>query len=123
MKGEKMSKNKKIELFSDAFRSGVGHSVFQCNCGKEFYNSTGGWGWDEGELEELQNSGAIDLDYTVSTILFEGTEYALDCDCWHKRALLIFDFLISHNPRIIELFKLYKQHKQEETDNVVVDVK
>jgi len=27
-----------------------------------FYNSNGGWDWEEGELEELMNSNAVDLD-------------------------------------------------------------
>ena len=91
-----MTKEEKIEILEDAFRSGIGHSRFECNCGNVFYNSNGSWDWEEGELEELNNSDATDLDYTVSTVILEGIEYCMDCICWHKKALLIFDFLISH---------------------------
>jgi len=111
-----MNKKEKIEIIEHAFRSGIGHSRCQCVCGNMFYNSNGGWDWEDGELEELEKSNAINLDYTVDTIMLEGKEYCVDCDCWHDKALNIFAFLISHNHQIVDLFLDYKKYKQQEVD-------
>ena len=115
-----MNEKDKIEIFEIAFRSGVGHSRMECVCGKVFYNSNGRWDWEDGELEELKKSNATDLDYTVGSVFFEEKEYCLDCDCWHKRALVIFESLVRHNHQIAELFSLCKKTKQEEVDNISV---
>lgn len=113
-----MDREDKLEIYETAFRGGTGHSRFECNCGKVFYNSNGKWDWEEGELETLEGTGATDLDHTVGTVLFEEKEYSADCDCWHERALLICDFLISHNHQIIELFKDYKKTMQAKVDYI-----
>jgi hypothetical protein len=118
----KMTKKEKLEIFEDAFMDDTAGSWRTCNCGKDFYNSNGRWDWDEGRLEALEKDyKAIDLDYSVGTITFEGTEYCLDCDCWHKRALMIFGFVMSHNSAIVSLFRAVKKHKLAKAESIAVE--
>ena len=113
-----MDKQKKIQIFEEAFSCQAGHSCFECNCGAVFYNSNGSWDWEEGHLEELTKSNATDLDYSVEDIKFEGKYYCKDCNCWHERALKVFGFLLSHNWQIIDLYKLVKKQKAKEVDDI-----
>lgn len=100
----------KLERFERAFNSGSGGCRRVCECGQEFYNSDPGWTWDDGELEDLESSSAIDCDWTVGTIIFEGKEYVMDCDCWHERALKIMRWIDSHDDEIA----LYLSGEKEE---------
>ena len=83
----------KLDRFGRAFSSGSGGCRRTCECGREFYNPSGGWDWEPGELEKLDKGTAQSLDWTVGTIILEGTEYVEDCDCWHPRAEKIMAFL------------------------------
>ena len=118
-----MSDKEKIEIFEEAFRDkGFTGSRRDCACGNIFYNSEGGWDWEDGELEGLdQNIKATDVDYSVGTITFEGKEYCLDCTCWHKRALMIFVFLLAHNSSIVALFRAVKKHELERAESIEVE--
>ena len=114
-----MTNEKKIEIFEEAFRDMVAGSQRECDCGKIFYNSNGGWDWEDGELEALEKSkSATDLDYSVGTITFEGNEYCLDCNCWHKRAVKIFGFLMSHNSPVVALFRAVKKHELARAESI-----
>ena len=115
-----MNKQEKIEICEEAFSCHAGHSCFSCNCGKVFYNSNGGWDWEEGHLEELEKSNAIDLDYAVEDLTFEGQYFCKDCSCWHDRALRIFNFLMAHNRQIVDLFKAAKKLEQKKVDAIRV---
>lgn len=92
----------KLERFAAAFDSHRGSCRGVCNCGKEFYNSSGGWDFEKGELAELESNEATDLDWSVSFIEFEGKEFVRDCDCWHDRAERIMAFLNGHHNEIAE---------------------
>ena len=118
-----MNDVEKIEIFEDAFKDqGFVGSRRDCICGNIFYNSNGGWDWEDGELEELaKNKRAFDVDYSVGTITFEGKEYCLDCTCWHKRALMIFRFLTTHNSPIVALFRAVKKHELALAGSIEVD--
>lgn len=117
-----MRKKEKLEIFEDAFRDHIAGSYRECNCGKVFYNSNGGWDWEDGELEALEKSNtAMDLDYSVGTITFENKEYCLDCNCWHKRALMIFGFVMSHNLPIVALFRAVKKHELVKAESITVE--
>ena len=113
----------KIEIFEEAFRDrGFVGSRRDCACGNIVYNSDGGWDWEEGELEGLaKNLKATDVDYSVGTITFEGKEYCLDCNCWHKRAVMIFGFLMAHNSPIVALFRAVKKYKLAQVESIEVE--
>ena len=113
-----MKQETKVEIFEEAFGSDTAGSCRECDCGKVFYNSNGGWDWEDGELAGLNGSDAVDLDYSVGTVIFESKEYCKDCTCWHKRALAIFDFLVTHNYKIASFFKHYKAQKQKEAEDI-----
>ena len=68
----------------------------QCDCGVQYYDSHGGWDWDEGELEALEADPTAKDVWSIHRISFEGKEYIEACDCWHKRALAIIGFIESH---------------------------
>ncbi len=117
-----MSDKEKLEIFEDAFRDQTAGSYRECDCGREFYNSNGGWDWEDGELEVLEKSNtSFDLDYSVGTLSFEGKEYCLDCGCWHKRALRIFGFVMSHNSQIVALFQAVKKYELAKADSIAVE--
>ena len=117
-----MTDKEKIEIFEEAFKNMTAGHYRQCACGEEYYNSNGGWDWEEGELEALEkDKKATDLDYSVGTLSFEGKEYCLDCKCWHKRALMIFGFLMSHNSPIVALFRAVKKYEIARAESIEVD--
>lgn len=110
-------KEPKLENFIEAFHSHSGGSVRECNCGRVFYNSSGGWDWENGELEKLQASKtATDLEWSVSTVVFEGKECVIDCDCWEKRAEQIMRFLDGHAVQICDYFKAEKRRMTKAAD-------
>lgn len=95
--------SKPKSTFFKAFTLPVGNCRATCNCGKIYYNSTGGWDFTDNELKELrENQFAIDLDYSVSFVGFEGSVYVYDCSCWHERALKIQSFLDGHSEQIAD---------------------
>lgn len=118
-----MTDKEKIEIFKEAFREKVfTGSRRDCICGNIFYNSGGGWDWEDGELEGLaKNIKAFDVDYSVSTITFEGKERCLDCNCWHKRALMIFEFVMTHNSPIVELFRAVKKYELAKAESIAIE--
>ena len=114
-----------VENFEESFRTGTSGCIRTCECGITYYNPDNIWTFEDGELEKLEKDPeTIGLDYSVSTIEFEGKEYVCSCDCWHERAEKIMDFLDSHIYGIAEYFKLEKQRKQEKVNNIpdVIDM-
>lgn len=101
----------KRENFERAFSGGGGGCRRECKCGREFYNPDRLWSWEDGEIEALQSRGATSLDYTVSTLFFEGSEYVMDCDCWHERAAKIIQWMDGHAGEIAEYLSLEKERK------------
>ena len=93
-------KFKPKKTFYDAFKVPVGSCRGTCNCGKVYYNSNGGWDFDENEIEQLKLMGATDLDYSIGFIEFEGLTYIYDCECWHERAVKIQSFIDGHSHQI-----------------------
>lgn len=105
-----MNEQKKIEIFEEAFRSGVGHSEFTYCCGKVFYNSNGGWDWEDGELEELEKSGATDLakkrnfypalsSCKLNSIFFNRTGVHIKSNCRKSMRLRFFGIKLSFSFR------------------------
>lgn len=103
----------KFDNFECAFDMHTGGCRHTCACGKTYYNSDGGWDWDEGELEKLKaDENAIDLDHAVGLIYLEGCEFVMDCDCWHKRAEHVMAFIDAHAQQIADYLRLEKIRKQ-----------
>lgn len=97
--------------FEDAFDCGASGAVRHCNCGRVFYNSDGGWDFEPGELESLKASGATDLDHACGEINFNGKTYAIDCPCWHDRAMAVIEFLNEHAQSIADFLTNEKKRK------------
>lgn len=93
-----------MQSFESAFMTGTGSCRMRCECGKEFYDGVHGLGWEEGELEALKKSNAVEMDHGPSSIDFEGRFYVADCDCWHERATRIISFLDGHASKIISFY-------------------
>jgi hypothetical protein len=101
-----------IPNFERAFDTGTGSCVRTCACGRVFYNPDSDWDFAQGELKELQeNPDATWLDYAVTSVSFEGTEYVTDCKCWHERAEKIMGFIDGHAYKIAEYLTLEKERK------------
>jgi len=101
-----------IESFEIAFSDGVGSCRSMCACGKVFYNPDPFWEWEEGELEELINDpDAIQLDYSVGYVSFEGRTFVNACDCWHERAKQIKEFIDRHSVKIARYLNEEKKRK------------
>jgi len=104
----------KLENFEIAFASGGSGCSHECQCGKQFYNPDGGWDWEEGEIERLEKSGAERLDYSVSTVIFEGKAFVLDCTCWNERAEKIISWMDEHKRAFVKYLQLERERKQQE---------
>ena len=106
------------EDFEDAFSSHEGGSIRECACGRLYFNSDGGWDWEDGELERLQKlaikdpEGYADLPYTVTGVEVNGQFFVDGCKCGHparyERFLAdnaggIADYLNRRAKRISEL--------------------
>ena len=114
-----------IDSFEKAFNTSSGSCCLVCECGKVFYNDTfdSGWDWEDGELEELQNNpDATNLDWSVGGVIFGGTEYVIDCNCWHEKAKDFMDFLDKNKNSIAEYFKQEKKRLLGES-NAIPDIK
>ena len=109
----------KLRSFEDAFATGGSGCMRVCNCGRVFYdNYNSGWDWNQGEIDALEaDPDATALDYSVGSVEFEGTEYAMDCDCWHERAEKIIGFIDGHAHAIAKYLTLEKQRKVAEAQS------
>lgn len=108
-----------IESFKEAFPTGYGGARRECECGILFYNSCGGWDWEEGELEDLdKDKESRDIDCTVSEVEFEGKSYVYQCDCWHKRAEQIMEFIDNHSHGIAQYLRHEKLRAQQKWENM-----
>ncbi len=108
-----------LESFKEAFYTGMGSCRGQCECGVQFYNSDGGYNFDEGELEELEKiPDSRDIDCSVAFVEFEGIEYVYQCDCWEKKAMQIMQFIDDHSHGIAEYLALEKVRMQAQVDNM-----
>ncbi|MEK6883128.1 MAG: hypothetical protein AABY22_26115 [Nanoarchaeota archaeon] len=109
----------KLENFISAFSSASGGCVRDCQCGKTYFDGDQSYDWADGELEELKkNKNAIELGHTVSTIIFDGIEYVIDCKCWLKRAEQIMGFIDSQNHQIAFYLNLEKKRKLKKANNL-----
>ncbi len=111
--------NMNIESFQEAFHTGTGSCRGECECKNIFYNSDGGWDWEDGELEALEaDPMATDIDCTVSFVEFQGIEYVYHCECWHRQAEKIMEFLDKHSHGIANYLTKEKQRVQAEADHM-----
>lgn len=106
-----------IESFREAFHTGYGSCRGQCECGIQFYSSSSGYDFEEGELEELgKMSGSRDIDCSVAFVEFEGTEYVYQCGCWHDKAEELMGFIDDHSHSIAQYLKNEKVRMQGVVD-------
>jgi len=92
--------------FEQAFRANHAGCRGVCDCGKSYYNSSGVWDFEEGELEELEKSDAINSIYSIGYINLEGSEYIDVCPCRDDRVETILNFIDSHSSQIAEYLNL-----------------
>ncbi len=108
------------ENFERAFSTNSGGCRRVCECGREFYNPDGGWDWSDGELESLESNDATALPYTVGEVAFEGKTYVNACNCWHKRADMLQNWINGHRHQIARFLSLEKKSKQAEADDAPI---
>lgn len=75
----------KLESFEQGFSDHCGTSLFQCHCGKTYYDNVGGFFGPE-ELSHFANNEKdhVATDGSIIILTFEGRQYA---DC----LILLFD--------------------------------
>lgn len=94
MPSEFTPSHSQLRNFESAFGTPGAGCRRECHCGRWFFDYHNQWDWSEGELEGFQSDPkATGLGHAVSTLMFEGREYVTDCDCWHKRASRIIEWL------------------------------
>lgn len=94
-------KDDDLETFERGFSTLSAGCRRTCVCGREFYNPGGGWDFEDGELEELENDPkATALEWAAGAIYLEGGEYAMDCDCWRERASIVVAWIKRHDREI-----------------------
>ena len=106
-----------IENFERAFSLNTAGCRRQCACGKTFYHDNeSDYDWEDGEFEELENSDAVALDYSVGDIGFEGREYVNACDCWHERSASIMNFIDAHSTSIAKYLNSERERRISEAE-------
>lgn len=103
------------ESFIEAFATNSGSLREQCACGREFYDTYNTWDWDEGEFERLAaNPNATPVPHAVGKVYFEGTLYAMPCDCWHQRAARIAQWLEANRESVVKFLNLERDRALSE---------
>lgn len=99
-----------LAIFAEAFELPSSSCLEMCHCGKRYYDRShdGGWTWEPGELEALEASPAVGLPYGVKRIEISGTEYVVDCDCWHSVASQAVWFLHDNRNAVAKFLSLEK---------------
>ena len=110
--------NERIDQFIRAFKTDGGFCRYTCNCGKTYYNSFDETiTWDDGELEELEaDPNASGVDFSLGIMDMEGKEFVDACDCWHKSAENVMQFMDTYAHQIARYLTSEKKRKQEEAD-------
>jgi len=105
----------KLETFISAFRTNMSGCRRTCHCGREYWDGgNDGYSWEDGEIEALSNNpNAVELPYTVETIEICGIEYVPDCDCWHRKAYAMLEFIDGNAVAIAQYLTLEKKRKQK----------
>lgn len=65
---------------------------------------------------DLAKSDATALEYTVETIIMDGKEYVVDCECWRDRAAKLMAAIDAYAPQIAEYLTLEKARKLHEAE-------
>jgi len=103
------------ENFERAFSTGGGGCRRECACGKEYFNPSGDWSWEDGELEKLRDDpNATAVEYAIGGILFQGREYANACTCWEPLAEKFIGFIDDHGREVAKYVNLEKARLVEE---------
>lgn len=104
-----------LDSFKEAFSTDHASSRGLCDCGREYYNSTGAWDWHDGELKKLQaDTRAEDLNCSIGFIEFTGRTFVVQCTCWHDRANLLMRFMDTPGHNIATYLRCEKIRKLEE---------
>ena len=103
--------------FEEAFSDITGTCRKQCSCGIEYYNPDPVWDFEPGELEALDASDAIAVDYSIGTVVFDNQEFVNLCGCWYKRAEQIMAFLDNNNNSIAKYLNLERQRKIDDANH------
>ncbi len=107
-----------LENFERSFTSGSGYARQLCQCGQEYFDGHNSISWDEGEIEKLRTDpNAIELDYSVGSVVFEGKEYCVDCECWKKRATMLISFILGHRRQIADFLNADKARLIKEAED------
>jgi len=106
----------KFRNFEDAFQTPSAGAVRGCVCGRIFYNPDGGWTWEYGELERLEQRGATSLPHACGEIALDGHLFAIDCNCWHVRASRVIRWMDAHAVSVADYLSLEKKRKQAVAD-------
>lgn len=107
------------ENFERAFSSGGSGCRGECACGREFYEDSDEWTWNDGELEGLRaDKNATCVSYPVSFVVIQDGTYCADCDCWHEKAEKVIAFIFDHRQEIAQFLDLEKQRVQAIADSI-----
>lgn len=113
----------KIDNFERAFRVPVSSCRGECHCGKVFYTSCGGWDFEEGEIERLEEIGATDVEYAIGYVRLEGKEYVDSCDCRNERVDTILNFIDSHAYQIADYLNITSRQLSDKAKSISVTEK
>lgn len=105
------------DRFFEAFSTGGSGCRGLCACGKEHFDWENDWGWDEGELEELQEQEkkgdkVMGHPHSVSYVNIMGNEIVFGCDC--EIAQKYEAFINRHVNNIVEYIRAMAKQKEAE---------
>ena len=110
-----------LETFKKAFRAN--HSGFsgECVCGREFFHPDhASWDFEDREIEYLESENATMLDHAVDYVEIDGTDYVLECDCWHKKAERLMYFLNRYDVQVAKYLNGERARKIYEAEQMQI---
>lgn len=107
-----LAREGKLRSFTKGFSSCMSGARRICECGKEFYNPGGDWDWYDGELEALLKSDATATEYSVGTVIIDGKEFVMDCECWKEKAGKIINWIDQNAECIAQYLDAEKARKE-----------
>lgn len=103
--------------FESGFATRTSGAVRTCLCGRVFYNPSGGWDWEDGELDSLEaDPKATGVDWACGEVRINGKTYARDCDCWHEQGRKILEFVLRYDEEIADFLNQVKAAKTAAAD-------
>lgn len=105
------------EIFEGSFSDPWSGCQGLCDCGKEYYDTYNYYDWEKGEIDALENRGAIRIPHAIGSVSFLGKTYINVCECWFPKRDALISFLDSYDCQIADYINTKRKMLKIEYEN------